>query len=363
MTEKKRLANIELLRALAMVMVITMHFMRESGSLLTGVSIESAPLRQFLGTFLEAFCIVAVNAYVFISGYFGSEGGFQASKLIAFLCRIWFYAILIPAVLTCFSVPTLAKEQGIYGIVQYLLPIESDTYWFATSYFLLLLLMPFLNTAVRNLEKKQLQMALAGLLLFFCLIKSICPIALSLDRYGYDLCWFVCVYLIAAYQKKYGSGIWGKRPWTIYVSSCFAIFLMTTALWYGLRYFSGAAYYFTVPFHYNFVLCITGAVGLFYGFLKINIREGKVAGLIRKAGKYSFGIYLFHEHPDIRYRWYPFLKSILNPSGKEGILWFFGELIFSILVLFFIGIFIEWMRDLLFAFVKKVGRRVYAERK
>lgn len=363
MAEKKRLANIELLRILAMVMVVAMHFMRESGSLLEGGMEGSASGRQFFGTFLEAFCIVAVNAYVFISGYFGSEGSFKFSKAITFLCQIWFYELLIPLVLNCFGVSTVGREQGIYGIVQYILPVESDTYWFAASYFLLMLMMPVLNAAVKNLEKKQLQMVLAGLLLIFCGIKSICPIVLPLDRYGYDFSWFLCVYLAAAYLKKYGSRFFERKAWKIYLGSCLLSFLMTAALWYVQRSVSGAAYYFTVPFHYNFVLCLTGAAGLFYGFLKINIREGRLADGIRKAGKYSFGIYLFHEHPDIRYKWYPLLKRMVNPSAKEGIIMLLAELVLSIVILFAAGLFIEWIRNLLFDIVRKEGRRVYAERK
>ena len=345
-----------------MVMVVAMHFMRESGSLLNATVTGNAPLKQFTGTFLEAFCIVAVNTYVLISGYFGSEGSFKPSRVINFLCRIWFYALLIPFLLTAFSVPTLAKEQGIYGMVQYLLPVESDTYWFATSYFFLMLFMPLLNESVKKQEKEQLQMILAGLLIFLCLVKSICPVALPLDRYGYDPVWFLCVYLIGAYLKKYGGGIFEKRAWSVYVGSSLLIFFMTVGLWYGLRYFPGAAYYFTVPFHYNFVLCLTGAMGLFYGFLKINIREGRMAELIRKAGKYSFGIYLFHEHPDIRYKWYSFLGRIINPAGKEGLLWFFGELIFCVIILFTVGLLTEWIRELLLGLIKKAGRSVYAER-
>lgn len=362
-TGKKRLANIELLRMAAMMMVIALHFMRESGSILDASVVNGAPAFCFLGTFLEAFCIVAVNTYVLISGYMGSGRDFKLSGCIVFLLRIWFYALLIPLVLTCFSVSTLGKEQGIYGLSQYLLPIESDTYWFASAYFFLLLFMPLLNEAAKSLKKKQMQMILAGLLVFLCLVKSICPVALPLDRYGYDAIWFFCVYLAGAYLKKYGGGIFERRPWSIYAGSSLLIFLMVCGLWYSLRYFSGAAYYFTVPFHYNFILCLTGAIGLFYGFTKINIREGKAAELIRRGGRYSFGIYLFHEHPDLRHRWYPFLRGVINPVGKEGMGWLFAELIFSIAVLFLAGILIEWIRDLLFTLVWQTGRRAYAERK
>lgn len=348
MTEKKRLVSVELLRIVAMVMVVVMHFLRESGALLSAEQTGSLTAEGVLATVLEAFCIGAVNAYVFISGYFGCESRFQPAKVITFLCQIWFYSLLIPLFLTCMGIPVTAKETGIYGLAQYVLPIETESYWFATAYFLLLLLMPVLNRAAEKMTKGQLQYTLFGLLLIFCGVKSICPIPLAFDRYGYDVLWFICVYLTAVYLKKYGAGIFERHAWLIYMGSSLLIAAMTLGGWLVLKNFQGAAYYFTVPFHYNFVFCLTGAIGLFYGFLKLNRKEGRTARLIRRAGSYSFGVYLLHEHPDVRYRWYPFLKGIINPSGKTGVGMLVTELIFSVAILFAAGLIIEFIRSLIF---------------
>ena len=57
--KRKRMANYELLRILSMLMVITLHYLSHTGSLLEPG--ERAQGRQALGTFLESFCIVAVN--------------------------------------------------------------------------------------------------------------------------------------------------------------------------------------------------------------------------------------------------------------------------------------------------------------
>ena len=70
-----------------MVMVVTMHFLRESGSMLSADRLSDAPAEQFLGTFLEAFCIVAVNAYVFVSGYFGEKREFRITRILLFLMQ------------------------------------------------------------------------------------------------------------------------------------------------------------------------------------------------------------------------------------------------------------------------------------
>lgn len=72
---KRRQANFELLRMLAMLMVVTMHFLSHTGSLPeAGNGLTERTVAAIL---IEAFCIVAVNVYVFISGYFLSESGFS----------------------------------------------------------------------------------------------------------------------------------------------------------------------------------------------------------------------------------------------------------------------------------------------
>lgn len=200
MEGRKRQAGIELLRMVAMMMIVTMHFLANSGNLLEPG--KPSDVSAVLGTILENFCLAAVNAYVFISGYFGYQGTFQVKRVLRFLCQIWFYSLLVPLVLMGLGIST-GFQNGIYGILPYLFPIETEHYWFATSFLLLMLLMPFLNLAAQHLPKKTYQTALVVLFIFLSGIKSIVPVAFATDRYGYDLTWFVFVYLLAAYAGKY----------------------------------------------------------------------------------------------------------------------------------------------------------------
>jgi surface polysaccharide O-acyltransferase-like enzyme len=147
MEGRKRQAGIELLRMVAMMMIVTMHFLANSGNLLEPG--KQSDLSAVLGTILENFCLAAVNAYVFISGYFGYQGTFQVKRVLRFLCQIWFYSLLVPLVLMGLGIST-GFQNGIYGILPYLFPIETEHYWFATSFLLLMLLMPFLNLAFRR---------------------------------------------------------------------------------------------------------------------------------------------------------------------------------------------------------------------
>ncbi len=349
MAGDRRMANIELLRILAMVMVVIMHFLSHSGNLVEAGSTLSSV--RITGTLLEMFCLVAVNTYVFISGYLGVKSRFRPGKAITLLCQIWFYAILIFLVLAAAGVPALGYSEGninIYGLIQYLFPIETEHYWFATTYFMLYLLTPVLGAAARSMSKKQLQVTLGGLLILFSGIKSVCPLMLAVDKYGYDLAWFICVYLAAAYLGLHGSAFFEKKGWLVYGLSALASFGIQMAMWFLCQRSSSFEYYFTVPFHYNFIFCLTGAIGLFYGFLHIKMKEGRGAEIIRRLGGLSFGIYLLHEHIDLRTLWYGWLSGIINPGGRQGLLYFFLELFFCTVILFAAGIFIDWLRSILF---------------
>lgn len=364
MQKNKRMANIELLRILAMVMVVVMHFLYYSNSLMEAESAISS--RKIIGTLMEAFCLVAVNTYVFISGYFGVKVSFKPSKAVALLCQIWFYSILIPLVLMALGVPTSGYAEGklnIYGFASYFFPIETEHYWFATAYFMLYLITPVLGTAVKNMSRRQMQITLGGLLILFSVVKSVSPIAFVVDKYGYDLVWFICVYLTAAYFSLYGGKIFERKGWIIYIVSATASFLLQMFLWAVCQKSSSFAYYFTVPFHYNFILCLTGAIGLFYGFLQINIKEGRLAQGIRKLGPLSFGIYLLHEHIDLRRIWYEFLGGMVNPGRNQGVQFFFLELFFCLFILFAAGMLIDWMRSRLFLAAGNVLRKTWVMQK
>ncbi|MDE7287773.1 MAG: acyltransferase [Lachnospiraceae bacterium] len=349
MAAGRRMANYELLRILAMVMVVVMHFLAH-GDYLPALDAPLDGIRM-IGGLLEAFCLVAVNTYVFISGYFGVKSTFKPGKAIALLCQIWFYALLLLAVLFLLGVPTAVQKQGIYGLVQYLFPIETEHYWFATSYFMLYLLSPALNAAARNLTRRQFQITIGGLLILFSGIKSISPIAFAFDRYGYDLSWFICVYLTAAYLGLYGWDFLEKKGWIVYVGSCLAGFFINLSTWFLSQRWDSFGYYFTVPFHYNFIFCLTGAIGLFFGFSRISIKEGKASHAIRKMGSLCFGVYLLHEHMDVRALWYGWLGRIINPEGNYGGSVFFKEMVFCVVILFAAGIIIDWFRSMLFSFV------------
>ena len=168
----------------------------------------------------------------------------------------------------------------------------------------------------------------------------------------------MCLYLIAAYIRKYDVRIVSGsiRSALLYVISCGLIFMMTLGLYLINARTGRFNYYFSVTSHYNFILCLTGALGLFSLFRYLKVREGMTARLARVVAPLTFGVYLFHENLEIRTRWLFWMESLFGPVSKTNPGAFLLHLLLSVTVIFLAGIFIDWIRSVFFEFMARLLR-------
>lgn len=362
MAERKtRQANFELLRIIAMLMVIAMHFLSRTGSL-PSAGIGKMPGAQgVIAVFVESFCIVAVNVYVLISGYFLCEKSFSIKRLLRLIAQILFYTILIPVVLAAAGVLPVSEVLSIYHLWNCLFPVESGHYWFVTSYVVMVLFSPVLNAAVRTLTRKQLKATLFFLFLFFSVGKSVSVILFASDKFGYDYGWFLFLYLTAAYLREYGSVFFSgrKRCAALYVGSCLLIALMELVLLAVCAKTGALEYYASVPFHYNFVPALVGALALFGLFRYTRLRETSFTRLICGIAPATFGVYLIHEHVDISRRWTGWLVGSL--SGHMG--GYLIQMAESVLAVFAVCVCIDLVRAAVFRYAEKwLGRTGFGKK-
>ena len=349
MEKAGRQANYELLRIIAMWMVITLHYLNHTGML--PAAGEDMVLSRAAALLIESFCIIAVNLYVMISGYFLSLSDFSLTRLLRLLCQVWFYSLLLLLVMGGLGADIGWQEEGIYSLLPFLFPIRAEHYWFATSYVILYLLTPILNMAVRHMGRRSFQVTLAGLLLFFSVSKSVVPLQFVTDSFGYDFGWFICVYLTGAYFRRCRAG-WEKdtalSPWLVYIACSLLTF--GTALW--AFYFSGtaggAAYLTALPFHYNFILCLAAAAALFCAFGRIRIQEGRASRLICRLSSLTFGVYLFHEHILLRSRWIGYIEARIGRAADLPVPLFLLHWLFSVLLIYAAGSLVDALRLYIF---------------
>ena len=352
----KRQANYELLRIIAMFMVVALHYLSHTGMLLSAGS--GGSVNQFLGMLVESFCIVAVNVYVLISGYFLVEAGFKIKRILILVCQVLFYAMLVPLIMMGTGI-FAGEGEGIYRILQYMFPLQTEHYWFATAYLAMYLFVPFLAAGMRKMKKRELQILLAMLLVFFSLEKTILPLYLATDRYGYDFGWFLCLFVAAGYIRLYGIPWLEKRPHAagLYVLSCVLIWLLamvSNTLGSEIETF---IHYANMLYTYNHLLCVTGAVSLFYMFKNLRIKEGRFAKAVRTLAPYTFGVYLLHEHVLVRYEW---MKWLGVENVKESYL-FVPHLLVCVLVVYAVGTAADFVRAWVFARVRAVAGRMWRQ--
>ncbi len=363
---KKRQISIEMLRLLAMMMVVSLHFLAK-GRLLPALT-EPMNGQGYLAWFLESFSIMAVDVYVLISGYFLVETGFRCRRVISLVLQVMFYTCLIPVLLLAAGY-LKPGEITFYNILQYVFPTNMLHYWFVSAYVLMFLFTPVLNAAVHAMRKTQLQAAIGILLLMESVSKTVIPVRLELDNLGYDALWFLVVYLIAAYIRLYGISFFegkteknvgkeefsgtvsGGKRLTGEVKALFCFFLSGFAI-YGLTLLIRGAFFLTGQFEnfiesaygYNHLLTVCGAVSLFYVFKNRRIRENKATSFLCRLAPCTFGVYLIHEHVHIRYEWPRWLGADSCNSPLSLLLHWLG----AVVAVMIFGLAVDYLRNLLF---------------
>lgn len=348
----KRQANFELLRITAMFMIITLHYLVK-GNVAVPYADNPSSVNLF-AWLLEAFCIVAVNCFCLVSGYFLVESVWKPGRIVSLLAQVLFYSLVIPLAMLCVGMISPA-DLTLYDWVSFLLPIETEHYWFATSYVMMYLFAPVLAAGVKHMEQKTLQVVIAVLLFFFSIGKTIFPVSLVTDQYGYDFGWFLCLFLIAAYLRLYGCA-WleeRKHAGILYVVMSLCIF----GTWFLASLFAkrvnAFSYYADMPYTYNHVFALFGAVGLFMVFRNLNLPEGKLTEAVRRLAPYTFGVYLIHEHLLVRYEW---VKWMRIDKVRES-LFFLPHMLVCVIAVYVVGTVIDFVRAYFFAWVKQAFLR------
>lgn len=359
-----REASFELLRILAMAMIVALHYLSKGGILVPLSQPEGMNGPAVTAWVLEAMCLPAVNLYLLISGYFGCQTKFRLSKVF----RLWgvmvFYSVLLTLLLGWSG--NLYIQDGFIGFSQFsiynwmnvIFPLVTEEYWFVTAYLLLCLLMPFLNAGIERLSKKELQNILLVLFVIFSLTKTILPMDLPTDQKGYDVLWFVFLYLLGGYFRLYGCPLFTKAKGTVlYLISVFALFGTAFAA-RGLYLRRGMLADLVLRNHfysYNYLFCLTAAIGLFGVFTAIRIRQGGGYRIICTAASCTLAVYLIHEQLYLRYLW----PQWFHVSGQAGKWTFLPHMLGTVTVVLAAGILIEWCRKKVTAF----GVRVWIKRR
>lgn len=344
-----RLANMELLRCVAMMMIVVLHYLGK-GNILANLSAAQTTSYGIAAWVLECFCIVAVNVYMLLSGYFSRNSAFKLSRLINLYIQVWIYSVVI-GFLAYFVGIYPAEEFSLHYVLTLIFPITMGHYWFMTAYVFMYILMPLFGMAMRNMGKKQMQVAIGLMLLFNCVLKSVIPARLEMDGQGYDFMWYLCVFMVGTYIGRFGGAKithW-VQGMIIYVAGVAFIFAELMALHMVYVRTGSLEHIMKISIEYNHIFPLIASIGLFEVFLNINIK-GKAAGIITKISPYTLGVYLLHENFAVRYEWQKMFRADRIDGVGSLLIW----TIVAVVVVFAAGIAVDMIRACIVHGIKNV---------
>lgn len=360
-SKKKRDANLEVLRVIAMMMVIVLHYLNKGGLL-------HDPSTEFTATNLgfwlvECFALSCVNVYVLISGYYMVTSRFTFTRLFRTWGQVFFYSVGIAVFSAVTGLVPFDSFKNAYELLYFGTPILMGHYWFATAYMLLLCIAPILAAAVKQLTKKQFEIVLICLLSVFCFAKTIMPYTLIMDDQGNGILWFICLFLVAAYIRLYGDKLHkGKiRAGIMYILSSLGswIYLVLAAVFVAQT--GRFEHLWQQVTDFNFVFVFFASIGLFMLFKQIEVRENIFTKGLVKIAPYTFGVYLLHEHIHFAHRWIEWFK-VADEYGYMRPLHLLG----TVLCIFIVGIVIDAIRSSIFSGIESlfnVGLKIYYAKK
>lgn len=197
---KDRNSRIEILRIISMILIVMCHY---SSHELGGTALYYSFQRYVAGVTILGGGF-GDTLFVLISGYYMCESRFAGRKLARLWGEVFCYSLGCYLLIQIMQyggyadlLSTLEIENGLHQMLMAVIPIGYGTYWFATTYIVLMIISPLLNQVLHRLRKEQLLTVLAIATVFW----SILPIFTGTGYEHSSLGWFAVLYLYAGYIR------------------------------------------------------------------------------------------------------------------------------------------------------------------
>ncbi len=292
MEKNERNYSLDLLRIIAMLMIVILHFLSKSGTL---DYTQVFSVNNNIAWILESCCIVAVNCYVLISGYFSVNSKLKIRRIINIWGKVIFYSMTIGLILLISG----NADIGIKNLLYTFLPTISKGYWFISVYIVMSILSPFYNLLISTLKKNQYRILLFIMIIIFCIIPSFLPTKFMVDiSGGTGIVWFTTLYFIAGYIRLHISSDRNiRKPLLKYFAFSLLIYFLRTASVYVLLKYNKELIIATKWFSYNSIFVLLASLYLFLYFKNLKLKNTKVISIIKRISPYTLGVYLIHEQP------------------------------------------------------------------
>lgn len=324
-------SNFELFRIVLMLLIVSHHYVVNSGisqlydfNNITGNMI----LLQLFGFAGK----IGINCFVFITGYFMIKSQFKFEKLLKLYLEIKFYRWILYIVFVISGFESFTIMGMIKSIFNIAYGVQLG---FTGTFVFLYMLIPFVNAMLLNLNKK-LHLILIGILVF---LYTIISTFLFHDTYS-NLGWMITTYIIAAYVRLYPCKWFENKKLYIW-STIFSVALSWASIL--VVDFVGSKvgfknYYHMVANEHKF-LALACSFSLFMLFRNIKIKQNKVINTIAAS---TFGVLLIHANSDAmgKFLW----QDVLHNASYYNSPFLIVHAILSVILIYVVCVCIDQVR-------------------
>ena len=296
---------------------------------------------------------IGVNIFIIISVWFLIDVEFDKmlvyKKIKKIYLPVWFYSFGI----YIFYVFILKNQFEIQDFIKAIFPITFSINWFATAYLLFVFFVPYLGILNRNITQRQHKDLCIILIIFFVLFPTLLgKYSISALNHPSNMVWFIALYFITSYIKKYGLEL--KNILGIIIIVVVYVFFFVTI--YLIDYHNIKLCYKEVSSSIYFmqinslpVFLCSYSIFLLFKNKKINCRGvNHIASLV-------FGVYLIHDNPYIRkWIWQEVCQSEVLFNKDLFLLYAFIGVSF----IFIVCCFIEFIRKKIFLVLYKLKKEI-----
>ncbi len=286
---KERNAGLDALRLVCMALVVLYHILTHGGLGAAAIGTDT----HFTVCLLQALSACAVNSFALLSGFAASGASKRPlSRGIYLWISVAFWSALLTAAIKTDGirlVPALKRAAT---------PVISQQYWYFTAFFPMLFFSRVVERAMESCSIRSVRaVAIAGFFLF-CILPAYAETDLFGTGNGYYTLWLLVLYWFGGALRRVKA--FSNPPaflWLFVAAFC----CLLTAVAKVRGDVPGTE--FTAPLRYTAPLTVLCAAALLLFFANLRIPEEArkaISGLSRAA----FGIYLIHDHPAVRARFF-----------------------------------------------------------
>ena len=291
MDDRPRQSNFELMRIVAMFLIIACHFV--SG--ITPPLKDRMPVNDAVIALYFPGGQVGVALFFILSGFFGERGAMRPAKAARIVLALFFYAWLallfyaLVRLLGIYDFPRLSKAALTECLVDALIPYSSGTWWFITAYIPLQLVKRQVNALLGRLSRTGLAVLLLALWFFWYSLANGYKGILSYFTFEKAVFFYAAGFFARREVEPSASALFGKAP-----SLALAALSYLGASAMQILYTGPARGPFPKIVFYAAQGAVFVPLSAFFLFVFFMRLEVKSSALVNRTAATTLGVYIFH---------------------------------------------------------------------